>query len=110
MKRFFGQRNVKFQALLRRLSGECADRHSALKVALLENKTVQMWHLKKRRLVVISCENALSEDEVGIIIMMSTYLIRIPGKDLFANCIDRVNLDLDWEVMGKTHLRVLVYN
>ena len=47
----------------------CADRHSALKVALLENKTVQMWHLKKKRPVVISCENALSDDEVGIIII-----------------------------------------
>ena len=139
MKRFVGQRDVEFQALLQRLNGEpihpkglwsattvlkpsetgkriylpcrfgetlsnrstkrkgfkvtleitrgCADRHSALKVALLENKTVQMWHLKERRLVLISCENVLSEDEVGIIIIMSTYFIRIPGKDLFANCI-----------------------
>ena len=83
---------------------------AALKVALLENKTVQMWHLKEKRLVVISCENALSDDEVGIIIMMSAYFMRIPGKDLFANCLSRVNQDLDWGVVGETHLRLLVYN
>ena len=162
MERFVGQRDVEFQALLRRLNGEsihpeglwsattvlkpsetgkriylpcrfgetlsnrsteregfevtleitrgCADRHSALKVALLENKTVQMWHLKEKRLVVILCENALSDDEVGIIIMMSTYFMRIPGKDLLANCLSRVNQDLDWGVIGETHLRLLVYN
>ena len=60
--------------------------------------------------MVISCENALSDDEVGTIIMMSTYFMRIPGKDLFANCISRVNQDLDWGVIGETHLRLLVYN
>ena len=60
--------------------------------------------------MVISCENALSDDEVGIIIMMSTYFMRIPGKDLFANCLSRVNQDLDWRVIGETHLRLLVYN
>ena len=88
----------------------CADRRPALKVALLENQLVQMWHMKEKRLVVISTEDALSGEEVGIIITMSTYFMRIPGRDLYANCIERVNLDLDWGVIGETHLRVLVYN
>ena len=88
----------------------CADRHPALKVALLENQLVQMWHMKEKRLVVISAEDALSGEEVGIIITMSTYFMRIPGRGLYANCIERVNLDLDWGVIGETHLRVLVYN
>ena len=87
----------------------CVDRHAALKVALLENKLMQMWHVRERRLVVISTENALSEEEVGVIISMSTYFMRIPGRDLYANCIERVNLDLDWGEIGETHLRVLVY-
>ena len=65
--------------------------------------------VRERRLVVISTENALSEEEVGVIITMSTYFMRIPGRDLYANCIERVNLDLDWGEIGETHLRVLVY-
>ena len=86
----------------------CADRHAALKVALLENKTMQMWRIRERRLVVISAENALSEEEVGVI-TMSTYFMRTPGLDLYANCIERVNQDLDWGEIGETHIRVLVY-
>ena len=107
-----GNRNTElegFEVTLEIIRG-CADRHPALKVALLENKLVQMWHMKEKRLVVISAEDALSEEEVGIIITMSTYFMRIHGRDLYANCIERVNLDLDWGVIGETHLRVLVYN
>ena len=87
----------------------CADRQVALKVALLESKPMQMWHIRDRRLVVISAEDALSEEEVGVIITMSTYFMRIPGLDPYANCIDRVSQDLDWGEIGNTHLRVLVY-
>ena len=87
----------------------CADRHVALKVALLESKPIQMWRIRDRRLVVISAENALSEEEVGVIIAMSTYFVRIPGLDLCANCIERMNQDMDWGEIGKPHLRVLVY-
>ena len=35
----------------------CANRHAALKVALLENKLLQMWHVREKRLVVISTES-----------------------------------------------------
>ena len=52
--------------------------------------------------------NALSDEEVGVIITMSTYFMRTPGLDLYANCIERVNQDLDWGEIGETHLRVLV--
>ena len=44
----------------------CADRHAALKVALLENQLMQMWHIRERRLVVISAENALLEEEQAL--------------------------------------------
>ena len=88
----------------------CADRHPAFKVALLENKLLQIWHLRERRLVVISTEDALSDEEVGVIISMSTFFMGIPGRDLYTNCIERANSDLDWGVTGETHLRVLVYN
>ena len=60
-------------------------------------------------MVVISTENALSDEEIGVIISMSTYFMRIPGRNLYANCIERMNSDLDWGVIGETHLRVLVY-
>ena len=59
-------------------------------------------------MVVIATEDALSDEEIGVIISMSTYFMRIPGRDLYTNCIERVNSNLDWEVIGKTHLRVLV--
>ena len=65
---------------------------------------------EEKRFVVISTEDALLEKEIGVIISMSTYFIRIPGRDLYTNCIKRVNSDLDWKVIGKTHLRVLVYH
>ena len=108
----FNNRNTELEGyeVTLEITRGCADRHPALKVALLENKLIQMWHMKEKRLVVISTEDALSGEEVGIIITMSTYFMRIPGRDLYANCIERVNLDLDWGVIGETHLRVLVYN
>ena len=45
------------------IASGCADRHVALKVALLENKAIQMWRVRDRRLAVISAKNALSEDD-----------------------------------------------
>ena len=107
-----GNRNTDLEGFEVRLeiARGCADRHPALKVALLENKLVQMWRVKERRLIVISTDDALSDEEIGVIISMSTYFMRIPGRDLYTNCIERVNSDLDWGVIGETHLRVLVYN
>ena len=34
---------------------------------------MEMWRIGERRLVVISAETALSEEEVGVIIMMSVW-------------------------------------
>ena len=40
----------------------CVHRHAALKVALLEKQAMQMWRIRKRRLVVISAERAVGRE------------------------------------------------
>ena len=74
----------------------------------LANRILQVWHMRERRMVVIAAENALTDEEAGIIITMSTHFVRVPGLEMCSNCRERENEELDWAEIGRTHMKVLV--
>ena len=84
-----------------------SERHQPAKLIRRDSER-RLPKKRDRRLVVISAENALLKEKVGVIIVMSTFFVRIPGLDLYVNCVERANQDLDWGKIGETHLRVLV--